>query len=262
MILPRRGRAVAPLACAFFALASAGVAQTGATPSAQEDSQQRISFGIRVRTLPVRSMSVMDNGRTLNTAAVNKVTYDWNYTTTSSSLALGGALVVEGILSPRWLVSAEFVYSPLKYTKVTDQYSGADDPTTSNDERSHKTTTEETKARYYDFPVLLRHNARATGFLSHLYLMVGPSLRLASTVKTTTNITNADGTREANHNAAALAKRMLIGGTVGAGFRFMDDFKIKVAPEVRFTRWNGMTFAQDSTRSPRNQFELSLTFTR
>jgi len=37
---------------------------------------------------------------------------------------------------------------------------------------------------------------------------------------------------------------------------------VKVAPEVRFTRWNGMTFAQDSTRSPRNQFELSLTFTR
>jgi hypothetical protein len=55
---------------------------------------------------------------------------------------------------------------------------------------------------------------------------------------------------------------MLIGATVGVGFRFVDEFNIKVTPEIRYTRWNGMTFAQDSTRSPRNQLEVGIGFSR
>lgn len=204
----------------------------------------------------------MDSGRTLATTTEGKTVYDWNYHTTSHSLPAGGGLVVEILLSPRWTLSTEFIYNPLKYTKVTDRYSGIDDPNTSNDERAHKITNEETEARLYDFPLLLHRSVRADGFLSHFYLVAGPSVRWTSTVHTTNNITNADGTAEANHNAAALNKRILFGGTVGAGFRFMDDFKIKVSPEIRYTRWNGMSFAQDSTRSPRNQLEISLTVTR
>ena len=59
-----------------------------------------------------------------------------------------------------------------------------------------------------------------------------------------------------------LAKRLLIGATVGAGFRFIDEFNIKVTPEIRYTRWNGTTFNQDSTRSPRNQLEVGIGFSR
>jgi hypothetical protein len=55
---------------------------------------------------------------------------------------------------------------------------------------------------------------------------------------------------------------MLVGATVGVGFRFVDEFNIKVTPEVRFTRWNGATFNQDSTRSPRNQLEVGIGFSR
>jgi hypothetical protein len=55
---------------------------------------------------------------------------------------------------------------------------------------------------------------------------------------------------------------MLVGGTVGVGLRFIDEFNIKVTPEVRYTRWNGMTMNQDSTRSPRNQLEVGIGFSR
>ena len=65
-------------------------------------------------------------------------------------------------------------------------------------------------------------------------------------VRTTNNITNADGTLENNQIRAQVSKRTLIGATVGVGFRFIDEFNIKVTPEVRYTRWNGLTFGQDS----------------
>jgi hypothetical protein len=46
------------------------------------------------------------------------------------------------------------------------------------------------------------------------------------------------------------------------GFRFVDEFNIKVTPEVRYTRWNGETFNSSSTHSPRNQLEVGIAFTR
>jgi hypothetical protein len=81
-------------------------------------------------------------------------------------------------------------------------------------------------------------------------------------VHTTTNITNADATTANNTIPAPVSKRLLVGATVGMGLRFIDEFNIKVTPEVRYTRWNGMTFNQDSTHSPRNQLEVGIGFSR
>ena len=60
---------------------------------------RRWSIGFRVRTLPVRSFSVMDNGHTMNTTTVSKTIYDSNYNTTSKSFLLGGGLAFEVPLS-------------------------------------------------------------------------------------------------------------------------------------------------------------------
>jgi hypothetical protein len=81
-------------------------------------------------------------------------------------------------------------------------------------------------------------------------------------VRTTNNTTNADATTENNQIRAQVSKRTLIGATVGVGFRFVDEFSIKVTPEVRYTRWDGLTFGTDSTQSPRNQLEVGIAFTR
>ncbi|MCX6631657.1 MAG: outer membrane beta-barrel protein, partial [Candidatus Solibacter sp.] len=217
---------------------------------------------LRVRTLPLRPLSVMDNGRSLSSTTVSKVNYDWNYSTTSHSFPLGGGLSVEAALSRRTFLTVDVIFTRLRYTKTTDTYSGTDDPTTAADERSHRSATEDTKARVFDLPVLVHRNLRSSGFLSHFYLAGGPSARLVSSVRTTNNITDADGTKANNQIAAPVAKRTLIGATVGAGFRLVDEFNIKVTPEIRYTRWNGMSFAQDSTRSPRNQLEVGIGFSR
>ena len=275
MTLPSRGRRTVALMYGLFALAVTGLhGQTSgasaqnppAPPTAAEKTSEapprKLAIGLRVRSLPVRSFSVMDSGRSLSTTTVSKVNYDWNYNTTTHSFPLGGGLSLEAALSRRTLLTADVIFTRLRYTKTTDTYWGTDDPTTSADERSHMSATEDTKARVFDLPVLVHRNLRPSGWLSHFYLAGGATARLVSSVRTTNNIANADATKANNQIRAQVAKRTLIGATVGAGFRFVDEFNIKVTPEIRYTRWNGMSFAQDSTRSPRNQLEVGIGFSR
>ena len=275
MTAPNRGRRAVALMYGILALTVHGV--HGQTPAASEKKptapstaaeqtseahRQKLAFGLRVQALPARSFSVMNNGQVMNTTTVSKVNYDSNYSTVSHSFMLGGGLTLEGQLSRRTLVTADVLYNRLSYDKTTNVYWGVDDPTTSTDERSHKITTESTKARLFELPVLVHRNVRPSGFLSHLYLAGGATARLVSTVHTTTNITNADATTANNTIPAPVSKRLLVGATVGMGLRFIDEFNINVTPEVRYTRWNGMTFNQDSTHSPRNQLEVGIGFSR
>ena len=275
MTAGNRGRRAVALLYGLVALTVHGL--QGQTPAASEQKptapstaaektgeahQQKLAIGFRARILPFRSFSVMDNGLAMKTTAVAKVNYDTNYNTVNHSFMLGGGLTVEGWLSRRTLVTAELLFNRLQYSKTTNMYWGVDDPTTSADERSHQTTTENTKARLFDLPVLVQRNVRSSGFLSHVYLAVGPSARLISTVHTTTNITYSDATKGNSTTPAPIARRLLVGGTVGVGLRFVDEFNIKVTPEVRYTRWNGSTFNLDSTRSPRNQLEVGIGFSR
>jgi hypothetical protein len=275
MKLPNHGRRAVALLCGLLLLTVPGIygqtpgtadknppAPSTAAEKSNEPAPRRWSLGLRVRTLPVRSLSVMDNGTTMNTTTVSKTNYDWNYTTTSKSFVLGGGVTFEVPISRRTLLTAELIFNRLRYDKVTNEYWGTDDPTTANDERSHMTATESTKARLFDLPVLLHRNVRSSGLLSHLYLSGGVTARNVSSVRTVTNITNADATKANNQIQAPVNKRTLIGATVGAGFRFVDEFNIKVTPEVRYTRWNGATFNQDSTQSPRNQLEVGIGFSR
>jgi hypothetical protein len=198
----------------------------------------------------------------MSTTTISKTVYDLNYTTTSKSFVLGGGLALETPLNRRTVLSAEVIFNRLRYDGVLDQYWGTDDPTTSNDERSHLNAQESTKARLFDVPVLVHRNMRASGFLSHVYLSAGATARNVSAVRTTNNITNADGTTANNQIQAQVSKRTLIGGTVGVGLRFVDEFNIKVTPEVRYTRWNAETFSLNSTQSPRNQLEIGIGFSR
>jgi hypothetical protein len=226
-------------------------------------SRRKWSLGLRIRTLPFKALSVMDNNLILNTSTVNKVVYDFSYNTTTQSSILGYGPAIEAPLSTHVLVTLEAMFQRLKYTKVQDIYSGTNDPTTAADERSHKQATENTQARLFDIPVLVHYgNFKPEGILSHFYVAAGATARIASTVRTTNNITEADATTSNNTIAARLAKTTLFGATMAVGFRFVDDFNIKVTPEIRYTHWMGMTFGQDSTQSPKNQLEIGIGFSR
>ena len=188
MTVPNRGRRAVALLYGLVALTVHGV--QGQTPAASEQKPtapstasektseahlQKLAIGFRVRTLPFRSFSVMNNGEVLKTTTVSKVNYDLNYNTVNHSFMLGGGLTLEGWISRRTLVTADVLFNRLQYAKTTNMYWGVDDPTTAADERSHQTTTESTKARLFDLPVLVQRNVRSTGFLSHVFFAAGPS---------------------------------------------------------------------------------------
>jgi hypothetical protein len=226
-------------------------------------SARKWSLGARVRMLPFKSLSVMDNNLILNTSTVSKVVYDFSYSTTTQSSMLGYGPEIEAPLGGHVLLTIEALFERLKYTKVQNIYWGTTDPTQATDQRSHKQLTENTQARIFDIPVLLHYGKfKPDGILSHLYVAAGATARITSTVRTVNNITQSDGTLSNNTIPAQVAKPTLLGGTVAVGFRFIDDFNIKVTPEVRYTHWMGTTFSQDSTLSPKNQLEIGIGFSK
>jgi hypothetical protein len=85
--------------------------------------------------------------------------------------------------------------------------------------------------------------------------------RTISSIRTTLKTTFPDTSISTTTLAARPSKRNLIGGTIGLGFRAVDDFNINWTPEIRFTRWAGSTYGSDSTLSPRNQLEVGLGIT-
>ena len=265
MIGPIRGRGAAASLLSLLALTATLHAQPAAAPDGnQEEPPQRVAIGFRVRALPVRSWSVMDNGRSLSTTTASKTVYDSNCHTTSHSFPMGGGVVIEALLSPRLKLSAELTFNRLRYTKVTDLYWGTDDPTTSERQAvAQGRPPKKPRPGSSTCPCCCTANVRSRGFLSHLYLAGGATVRFASEVPhhhQHHQCRRHHGDRTALPPQPPTARSL--GATVGTGFRFMDEFKIKVTPEVRFTRWQDMTFASDSTRSPRNQVEISISFTR
>ena len=221
------------------------------------------SVGLRARDFPVHSMSVMDTRTTLaTTTTATGPVRDWNFTTNSRSAFWGAGLAVEFAPNDRWTVSAEIMFNQLKYTKVTSIAWGTDNPTTTEDERTHMFRNEDTRASLFDLPVLVHYRAiGSSGPLSRLYFAFGGAIRTVVNVKSSIQTTFPDTSATTVTAAAPLSKRNLLGAVVGVGFRIVDDFNINWTPEIRYTRWAGSTFATDSTFSPRNQLEIGLGFT-
>lgn len=231
-------------------------------PKPAPPSRERFAVGFRLRTLPVQSLSVMKDRRIMATSFAGKAE-DLIVSTTSKSPSVGGGVATEIRLAPRYRLTAELLFHRLRYERALDTYSGSDDPATGQDERTHLGIKEVTKGRLWDAPVLLhRRGLTSQGFLSHLWIAGGVALRNISSIRTETEVANPDGSKTKDYGHAQPARRTLLGLVVGVGFRIIDEFNIKVTPEIRYTRWGGVTFASDTTRSPRGQLEIGIGFTR
>lgn len=224
---------------------------------------ERFAFGFRVRTLPSTSLGVLRDRSLMSTTFVGRTGYDVNAKTTSRSPSVGGGAAFEFRLAPRVRLTSELLFHRLRYERTFDSMSGTDDPATGHDERSRLSINEKTKGRLWDIPLLLHYRGlRSSGPLAHLWVSGGVAVRSISAIRTRNEIKNPDGSGASDYLAAQPARRNLSGVVVGAGFRFIDDLNIKVTPEIRYTRWSGATFAQETTRSPRGQLEISIGFTR
>lgn len=250
---------LAALLCATFAVTPGlfGQVSAGSENPETENVEGRLSFGFRVRAVPVGLLSDDKLERSETTPARS-----WIFTTTSQSPRMGLGPVVEFRLTPHLSVRTEFLFHRFRYDKVTEMFQGTDNPDTETDERTKTTTTERTKANYWDIPVLLDvHGIRRTGLLSKLHVSGGYTLRSVSHVRTGTETVFPDASDDYHERPAIPESRNLSGVIAGVGFRFADAFNIKVTPEIRCTRWFGSTFVSDALRSGAGQIEAGVGIT-
>jgi len=239
------------------------VAPTEQEEEAPHPKIKHFSFGLRGRYLPIKSFSVMANNSTQTTTlAPPPAPKDWNFTTATHSPAWGGGVAGEFATGGKWTITAELMYNRLAYSKQTNILWGTVDPTNTTDTRNHEFHTEDTKARLFDLPVMVHYRGLASsGLFSRMYVAAGATARYVTSIKSFLYTIQPDASNSTTSQVVSPSKRLLVGGTIGVGFRVVDDFNIKTTPEIRYTRWGGSTFSQDSTVSPRNQIEVGVAFT-
>ena len=234
-------------------------------PVPQETAPQQVkvkhfSFGIRARDFPIKNFSDMGNkSSNTTTFAPPPAPKDWSFVTATKSPFWGAGIAVEYYGGPRWTITAEVLYNRVAYTQQTNVYWGVDNPATAFDEREHEFFTEDTKGYLFDVPVLLHY--RPVRSVPRLYVSAGPTIRYAAHISSFLTTISPSDITTTNSQIVDPSKRLLVGGTIGVGFRVVDDFNIKTTPEIRYTRWGGATFSNESTVSPRNQLEVGIAFT-
>lgn len=186
---------------------------------------------------------------------------DYNYSASTSKGRLRISPNVEYRLTPRISLGLEFLFEHAQYTQTTEERSGKKDSNASTDTRPVTTTKETTKGSYWELPLMARYyGLRQYGILSKVYVAGGAAYRHIGNVRTGTEYQNADGTTDYNEIPATPTSTNQVGFGGGIGIRFVDDYRIKISPELRIIRWLGHSFEGPSYRSAPYQYAATLGF--
>lgn len=223
--------------------------QSSSTPAPEETPKgiHRLSAGFRVAGYPFNQF----HNKTENFTTTQTVPATFNIQTSNNYMKVGFGPSVEFAVTRRFTLVGELLYHRVNYTQTTQISQGT----------SNTGITENTRAIYWDFPVMVRFRGlRDEGLFAHVYFDGGAALREAGSIKSNFLINNPNGTTTTS-NTPVRPRTALPGAVVGSGLHFVDDFGIRVEPELRYTRWFGRTFDSESTRSSPNQIEVSVAFT-
>lgn len=242
---------------AGLALGTPLCAQNAATPERQEDTRFLRRFSL-VGRISVMGSDLLKAGESTYSAT------ELEFTTTSKSKSarVGAGPAIEFRATPKLSFSADFIYHRFGYKTTTETLTGVDDEDTTADERKQTTTAEETRAAFWDIPIIARYsvheryNGRMKGFVS-----AGVAFRSVGGIRTAWEKTDPNGDTCCVETPAAPAHRSVRGLIVGAGIRAVDDFGINVIPEVRYTYWLADTFSSNAARARRGQLQILVGFT-
>jgi len=212
---------------------------------------KRFAVGVRESTLGLSFLSSTD------TTAASTDTLSTETTRTPNSSRIGGGVTVEFAVTRRVLVSGDLLYHRFSYTTSDTSTLTLQDGTTQT-----TTVAESTRARYWDLPVLARVKCGPPLGAARLFIGGGGSLRRVANIRTTTTTTNPDSTSSANNTARVPANKMISGVVAALGFRAVDDFGIRLTPEVRYIRWMSDLFTGWPAQQRRNELDVvvGLTF--
>jgi len=226
--------------------------KTPSSSSSSSDSEgrdfvRRISAGGTLNFLPL----------SLQTSASTSATLDSGATVTTSASSqsnwFSGGVVVQFAFKDRWAVATNFLIRRPGYQLTTTTTLGS--VTT--------TETEQTRATYWDVPLVARRYSlgrREAGF--RWFYEVGGTARFVGSIKTQIETTVTDSTAGTTTTtccdvAPSVPAHRVVGGVVaGAGLQLIDDYGVHIVPEFRYTRWLQRTFESPAAPSQMNQIEV------
>ena len=223
---------------------------------------RRFSMGA---ALSVLALPTVPNRTTSNIVA--NPALDAIYTTTGTFdlwHRIGYGATAQLSVTERFAVNIGLFVHKVQYQMNSDVFEGTDNPTTLVDERRHTVRNEDTRAKFYDLPVLVRYYGKDRHKPGpRWFLEGGGAVRRVSNIKSSIDTTIGTAATVCCDTAPIKPfKRTAPGAVAGLGFQLIDDFGIRIVPEVRYTRWFDQAFNSFSTGTQRNQIEamISLTF--
>lgn len=225
----------------------------GQTVASPPDSERpayvrRFSLGGRLSVLPLNAL----NGGTLE-QNIPTLSAEIKSTAESESKRAGGGVAMQFALGERIALNLDLLYRKIGYRKSTETRTGVDNPATTTDERKLTATTEQTRASVWELPVLGRYYMKSrheSGPRS--FFEAGVAIRRAGGVITFTEIDDSC----CDQVPASLAHRYSTGLVAGAGVQLIDDYGVRVIPEVRYTRWLSRSLDSRPARSASHQLEV------
>jgi len=210
--------------------------------------------GFRVEYFPLRFFKI---GTT--TATTTSPAASYTYTATSNSPKFFVGPIVEYRWTSHVSFGTELHFHHVDYDQTTTLLSGTPPPNSSFDTRTKTTIVQDSKINYWELPLLAHYYGfRPSGRLSRAYLTGGVEYRHMGRIRTGNTYTYPDGTSDYNETPPAANRHNQFGAVVGVGMRFLDDFNVKLAPEVRYIRWFGTTLQGQAFQSAASQIEAGV----
>ena len=204
----------------------------------------RFAVGIRARGI---YSELIYKDRTLETTTVKPAaTNDYKTTTTVHHMGVGPS--VDYVVNPRLIFTVDFLRASAQYQQTLKVTRTSDSAIT--------TITENTRATYWDVPVTARLFKLHKWQPRWMFVTGGGIVRFATNIKTGNEYSYPDSTTAYNETPITPAHKMIPGAVGGLGFRFIDDYRIKLVPEVRYVRWFGSTFDNLTTKSRPSGLEI------
>jgi hypothetical protein len=208
-----------------------------------DHSIRPLSIGIRVEAFPQHSFRTS----VLETAA-SPPSYTYFGSSASRKAAVGPA--VEYRFWKHISLAVEFRVHEVRYTQITQ---------IRPDSRKLTQIFINTRSNYWEFPMLARYyGLKPKGLLAKAYVSGGLELRHVGQIRTGNEYAYPDGTGAYNEIADKPNRSNQPGIVLGVGLRLVDDFHIKLTPELRYIGWVGHTFQGIAYRSPVNQCEFGI----
>ena len=99
----------------------------------------------------------------------------------------GGGVSVQFFLTERYAINADLQLRRTRYKLVTTTYEGVDNPNTPFDDRTATFLTEDTRARYWDLPLMVRrYNESRYEDRWKWFYEAGPVMRRVTGIRTST----------------------------------------------------------------------------